>query len=204
MGFFDRLKQKRIARKLVADVRSSDWGVAEDAIARVPDVLDTDTALSLLVPLSRGAGSRLVNPLRELPPTPTYQFSAGVHLGSAIKALGRVADPRATAALLAVLTELPNFVPHAIDALGAPAHAAAVGELERRYPRVDRSFGQRLRNAFWHMGSDEALEACLRIDKAHGSPFSEETIRRAWAQRQEELRNPKPPVRSVRPLPLPG
>jgi hypothetical protein len=205
MRFLDRLKQKRLERQLIAAVSSADWAVAESAIKRIPEVLDIETALSLLLPLSRGEGKRMVDPLQELPPTPTYQFTTGVHLGAAIEALGRMPDARATARLLALISELPNFASQALDALGSPRHACAALQLEKLAADTTGRLRHSLKNAVWHMGTEEALEAYIRIDKADGSAFSEETTRKAWASRQEELRNLQAaPKHRPRPLPLPG
>src|SRR5215213_1897864 len=90
MGFFDRWRR----RKLLAAVHSSDWGVAEAAISRVPSELPPGEAFDVLLPLSRGAGHRLANPLTELWPSPTLQFLANAHISKALAAMKQVNDRR--------------------------------------------------------------------------------------------------------------
>jgi hypothetical protein len=204
MGLFSYIRDSRIRSKVIKQSQSLDWGVAESAIRRIPEVLGLEEALQVLLPLSRGEGSRLANPLRELPATPTYEFSAGVHLGSAIAALGKLKDPRSSVRLVEIVNELPNFASRAMDALGSPFHAAFALQLAALAAKWPRELRSRAAGALWRMESEEALEAYIRIELEDNSLFSEEVMRKAWATRMEEIRNPSQrPYVLIRRLPLP-
>ena len=204
MGFINYIKQVRAQRKVIAESKSPDWNVAENAIRRIPEVLDPEAALAILLPLSRGQGSRLANPLTELPPTPTYEMLSQVHLSSAIAALGRMKDARASARLAEIITQLPNFAARAFDALGSPCHAAFASQLAGLAARWPRELRSKASSALWHMGTEEAMEAYVKIQLEDGSPFSEETLRKACATRLEEIRNPqRSKGDSRKPVPLP-
>ncbi len=204
MGLIKYLKNRSMRSKIIRQSQSLDWGVAESAIRRIPEALGVAEALEILLPLSRGKGSHLANPLRELPATLTYEFSANVHLSTAIAALGKIKDMRASERLVEIVHELPNFASQAMDALGSPMHAAfapGLAALAADWPRELRS---RAAGALWRMETEEALEAYIKIQLQDGSAFSEEVMRKAWAARQEEIRNPS--LRASQPrkrVPLP-
>ena len=165
---------------------------------------DQEAALQVLLPLSRGKGSRLVNPLRELPASLTYELSAGVHLSGAIGALGKLWDVRASSRLAEIATELPNFASCSFRALGSPLHARFAPQLATLAERWPRELRDMTCDALWHMETEEAFEAYIKIRLKDGWPFSEETMRKSWAMRMDEIRNPKPWKREpVKRLPLP-
>jgi hypothetical protein len=166
MGLFDFLRQGSLRRKLIKQSRSLDWGVAESAIRRIPGVLESEAALRILLPLSRGEGGRLANSLRELPATPTCEFTANVHISSAIEALGKIKDPRASARLLEILSDLPhdspfNFPYRAFDALGSPNHRGAALRLAALASNWSPEMRRRASSALWRMQTEEAFEAYM-------------------------------------------
>jgi hypothetical protein len=204
MGIFDRWRRAGARRKLLAAVRSSDWFVAEAAIARVPSELPPGEAFDVLQPLSRGAGHRLANPLTQLTPSPTLQLLADAHISKALAAMKQVNDRRVAPHLATIVTELPNFAGQAIDALGSPHHGHFATELGRLAPSWPQELGNRVRNALWGMATTEALEAVICINKEDGWPFPEEHTRRVWAEGIAERQNPELRIREVskrRPLP---
>ena len=203
MGLFEAWRRSRERRGLIAAARSVDWGKAQAAIKRLPDVLDADAALAVLLPLSRGDGGRLANPLTDLGPSPTLQFAANLHISAAIEALGRVSDPRASDRLLVMVGELPGFAKQAVSALGGGSHATAAPQLEALAVGASRELRQAVAQALWQMGTERGLDGYVRITLSEPYPYSEQHIRKAWAEHQQEKRHPKPAGFGSRPLPLP-
>lgn len=204
MGLIKYLKERHMRNRTIGESQSLDWGVAESAIRRIPDVLGVEEALEILIPLSSGKGSHLANPLRDLPATLTYEFSANVHLSSAIAALGKVKDLRASERLVEIVHELPNFASQAMDALGSPIHAAFASRLAAVAANWPHELRYKAAGALYRMETEEALDAYIKIQLEDGSPFSEEVMRKGWAARLEEIRNPS--LRASQPrrrVPLP-
>ncbi|HET6418507.1 MAG TPA: hypothetical protein VFG19_00025 [Geobacteraceae bacterium] len=190
MGLIKYLKDRRMRSRTISESQSLDWGVAESAIRRIPDVLSAEESLEILIPLSRGKGSHLANPLNELPATLTFEFSANVHLSSTIAALGKLKDMRASERLVEIVHELPNFASQALNALGSPMHAAFASRLAAMAANWSHELRYKAAGALWRMETEEALEAYLKIQLEDGSPFSEEVMRKGWTSRMEEIRNP--------------
>jgi hypothetical protein len=167
-------------RKVVRDATSSDWGLAEKAIKAIPSTLDRSSALGILLPLSRGQGSRLAGRLDDLPATPTYEMSAGVHLRSAIVALGQIADPAASQRLLEIVSELPAYASAALQALGSPSHATAADQLAAMAENWPLEAKWKASRALWNMGTEHAFALYMKIEKAAGTARSEQVMRDAW------------------------
>lgn len=185
MGVLNSIRASMALRRLSRDAASSDWRVAENAIKKIPSALDQASALAILIPLSCGSGSRLAGRLQDLPATPSYEFSANVHLRSAIAALGDIADPAASNRLLEIIQELPNYAKAAIEALGSPAHAAVADRLADISEGWPNEMRWKVAKALWRMQSEHAFALYVKIQNATGSPFSEETMRSAWVSHWE-------------------
>lgn len=173
--------RKAIARRQVAkDAASNDWGVAEKAIKAIPATLDRASALRILLPLSRGGGTRLAGRLQDLPATPTYEMSAGVHLRAAITALGQIADPAASQRLLEIIGELPAYDSAALQALGSPSHAAAADRLAEMSEKWPVEMRWQVSKALWNMGTEHAFALYMKIQRSTGAARSEQVMRDAW------------------------
>lgn len=187
MGVFESIRTSMGRRRLTKDAASSDWSVAERAIKRIPGLLDTESALGILIAASRGSGSRLAGRIDNLPATPSFEFSANLHIRSAIAALGQIAHPAASSRLLEIIHELPNYTKAAIEALGSPAHAAAADRLAEISDSWPNEMRWRVAEALWRMQSEHAFALYVKIEKATGTPFSEDTMRRAWVSHSQKV-----------------
>jgi hypothetical protein len=188
MSFFKSLTGAMTRRKLVRDAASSDWSVAERAIKALPTAVDAETALSVLLPLSRGEGSRSATRLHDLAVTPSIEFAAGLHLRSGIAALSQIEHPKATDRLFEIIQDLPNCAEAAVQALGSRHHAAAADRLaaiSEKWPNEKR---WKAAKALWLMETEHAFQHYVRIQKATGAAFSDETMRKAWTSRMQELK----------------
>jgi hypothetical protein len=173
--------RKAIARRKVArDATSNDWGLAEKAIKAIPTTLDPLTALGILLPLSRGQGSRLAGRLEDLPATPTYEMSASVHLRSSILALGQIADETASQRLLEIVSELPAYASTALQALGSPCHAGAADQLAAASENWPLEMRWKASKALWNMGTEHAFALYMKIEKSAGTARSDQVMRDAW------------------------
>jgi hypothetical protein len=161
--------------RALAEARSLDWGKAEAAIQKLPQYAADPQAVDVLLELSRPD----YHQLRELPVTPTFEFSAGVHLSSTIKALGEIGQQRASDRLIDIATSLGNYADKAVDALGNPRNHAAVDRMVReliprertRFSKSERSRLRSLKGALIRIQTPASLAAAADLEFITGLAF---------------------------------
>ena len=161
--------------------------MAERAIAQLPDTLPVERVLAMLLPLSGGHSNSAVSIAgwaadREQISL-TQEAVTGRHIRSSIAALGRVSAPEATHRLLEIVVEMSGFAKEAIKALGTPAHSRCALDLEARAKSWPRELQSVATNALWHMETEEAFEAYLRLLHGGKRIFSDEASRAAWKKK---------------------
>lgn len=168
MGWWERRREKNLLERILAEARSLDWGKAEAAIQKLPQYAADPQAVDVLLELSRPD----YHQLRELPVTPTFEFSAGVHLSSTIKALGQIGQQRTIDRLIDIATSLGNYAQKAVDALGNPRNHAAVDRMVRelipkertRFSQSERSTLLSLKGAFVRIQTPASLAAAADVE----------------------------------------
>lgn len=187
MGLLTKWRQRRAQRAIEKATQSTDWRVAERAIGQLPGTLPVQRALAILLPLSAGYSNTAVSIAGWAADrgqiSLTQEAMTGRHIRSSIAALGRVSAPEATQRLLDILVEMSGFAKEVVKALGTPAHSRCALDLEARAKTWPRELQSVATNALWHMGTEEAFEAFLRLDRLmHGGKrlFPDEQTRAAW------------------------